>query len=183
MKRKIRLTESDLHNIIKESVNTILNELDWRTYQSAAQKAGTNGDFKRETKFRHAATNAFNRQNGYGLKNVPNGDGIGDNMTFSKNGFYGGCNVYNYDGDEFETKSGTLDKDGKDLEKVYSSQKVSNSNGKRNTEREIKPNATNLNPMLKAKQMIGDKQVRDFYSGKTTYRPGKNNGWKNYKEL
>lgn len=26
MKRKIRLTESDLHNIIKESVNTILNE-------------------------------------------------------------------------------------------------------------------------------------------------------------
>ena len=39
MKRKIKLTESDLHNIIKESVNHILSELDWRTYQSAARKA------------------------------------------------------------------------------------------------------------------------------------------------
>lgn len=39
MKRRIRLTESDLHNIIKESVNHILSELDWRTYQSAADKA------------------------------------------------------------------------------------------------------------------------------------------------
>ena len=38
-KRRIRLTESDLHNIIKESVNNILSELDWRTYQSAADKA------------------------------------------------------------------------------------------------------------------------------------------------
>lgn len=39
MKRKIKLTESDLHNIIKESVNHILSELDWRTYQSASDKA------------------------------------------------------------------------------------------------------------------------------------------------
>ena len=39
MKRKIKLTESELHNIIKESVNHILSELDWRTYQSASDKA------------------------------------------------------------------------------------------------------------------------------------------------
>lgn len=39
MKRKIKITESDLHNIIKESVNHILSELDWRTYRSAADKA------------------------------------------------------------------------------------------------------------------------------------------------
>ena len=39
MKRKIKLSESDLHNIIKESVNNILSELDWRTYQSASDKA------------------------------------------------------------------------------------------------------------------------------------------------
>lgn len=39
MKKKIKLTESDLHNIIKESVNHILSELDWRTYQNASDKA------------------------------------------------------------------------------------------------------------------------------------------------
>lgn len=39
MRKKIKLTESDLHNIIKESVNHILSELDWRTWQSASDKA------------------------------------------------------------------------------------------------------------------------------------------------
>lgn len=38
-KRTVRLTESDLHNIIKESVNNILSELDWKTYQSASDKS------------------------------------------------------------------------------------------------------------------------------------------------
>lgn len=38
-KKLIRLTESDLHNIIKESVNNILTELDWRTLASAEEKA------------------------------------------------------------------------------------------------------------------------------------------------
>ena len=36
-KQIIRLTEKDLHNIIKESVNNILSELDWKTYQNAAE--------------------------------------------------------------------------------------------------------------------------------------------------
>ena len=39
MRKKIKLTESDLHNIIKESVNNILSELDWRTYDNASEKA------------------------------------------------------------------------------------------------------------------------------------------------
>jgi len=39
MKRKIRLTESDLHRIVNESVKSILTELDWRTVVSAANKA------------------------------------------------------------------------------------------------------------------------------------------------
>ena len=36
---KIRLTESQLNQIITESVKNVLSELDWRTYQSAAEKA------------------------------------------------------------------------------------------------------------------------------------------------
>ena len=39
MKKRIRLTESDLHRIVNESVKSILTELDWRTYASAAMKA------------------------------------------------------------------------------------------------------------------------------------------------
>ena len=39
MKKTIRLTESDLHRVIKESVKQCLTELDWRTYANAAKKA------------------------------------------------------------------------------------------------------------------------------------------------
>ena len=34
----IRLTESDLTKIVKESVNKVLTELDWKTYANAAKK-------------------------------------------------------------------------------------------------------------------------------------------------
>ena len=36
-KKLIRLTESDLHGIVKESVNRVLTELDWKTYANAAK--------------------------------------------------------------------------------------------------------------------------------------------------
>ena len=36
--KRIRLTEGQLHNVIRESVNNILNEIDWKTYDSAAGK-------------------------------------------------------------------------------------------------------------------------------------------------
>lgn len=38
-KKLIRLTESDLHRIVKESVNKVLNEIDWRTIETAKNKA------------------------------------------------------------------------------------------------------------------------------------------------
>ena len=94
MKRKIRLTESDLHNIIKESVNTILSELDWKTYANAEREANKRkigerplsaamdrrmSDTKKRYKawndityanrnFRDAKIDAFNKQ--YGGKNA-----------------------------------------------------------------------------------------------------------------
>ena len=36
---KIKLTESELHRIVKESVQEVLKELDWRTYDNAKVKA------------------------------------------------------------------------------------------------------------------------------------------------
>lgn len=44
MKKIIRLTESDLHNIVKESVNRALNEMDWKTYMNASRKRKLQGD-------------------------------------------------------------------------------------------------------------------------------------------
>ena len=36
--RRVRLTEGQLHNVIRESVSQILNELDWKTYDNAERK-------------------------------------------------------------------------------------------------------------------------------------------------
>ena len=65
MKQKIKLTESDLHRIIKESVKQILSELDWRTYQSAAEKSmkqSHNGDLSPQER-------AFNKNRSYEFDN------------------------------------------------------------------------------------------------------------------
>jgi hypothetical protein len=37
-KKLVRLTEGDLHNIIKESVKQVLSELDWEAYDSDAKE-------------------------------------------------------------------------------------------------------------------------------------------------
>ena len=76
-KRKVRLTESQLHRVIKESVKQMLSGLDWKTYQNAAKKshlkALDNDDMSddeyhnemgRRSRFRHAAEDAFNRDYG-----------------------------------------------------------------------------------------------------------------------
>lgn len=59
MNKVIRLTESDLHNMIKEAIN----ELDWRTYASAAQKDKRG----RNNKFKDAAQKSFNKKFNKGL--------------------------------------------------------------------------------------------------------------------
>ena len=88
-KKIIRLTESDLHNIVKESVNKILSEMDWKTYANAAQKSYARGE-DRANRFASAADKAFNRD--YGTDNVQ-----GD--VYLK-GRYGGGRSYNPNGDE-----------------------------------------------------------------------------------
>lgn len=48
MKRRIKLTESDLHNIIKESVKRILQEVDWSTYPESADFRGKDAWWKQQ---------------------------------------------------------------------------------------------------------------------------------------
>lgn len=80
---RVRLTESQLHNVIKESVRQVLSEMNWKTYQSAAKKAHLRAcddidprkdndkyqkELGRSIDFRKAAENAFNNE--YGTDNL-----------------------------------------------------------------------------------------------------------------
>lgn len=68
-KNVMRLTEAQLHQVIKESVEKILreselNELDPRTYASYAQKRAAQGQMDKAQSGRQAAANAWNKQYG-----------------------------------------------------------------------------------------------------------------------
>ena len=78
-KKLVRLTESDLHKIVKESVNQVLTELDWKTYMNAADKSYERGPMfqtyvnpnespkrnERSRRFAKAAEDTLNRDFGY----------------------------------------------------------------------------------------------------------------------
>ena len=58
--RRVRLTEGHLHNVIRESVNQILNELDWKTYDNASLKTykkQKNPDYRNYVDIFHSARN------------------------------------------------------------------------------------------------------------------------------
>jgi hypothetical protein len=59
-KKLVRLTEDDLHRIIKESVNNILTELDWKTYANAADKRRKQG--KNAYDLEQAASKALSKK-------------------------------------------------------------------------------------------------------------------------
>jgi hypothetical protein len=66
MKRTIKLTESDLHKFIKESVENILTELDPRTYANYAKQRTDKGQYDKAARGTQAAVNAWNKK--YGTK-------------------------------------------------------------------------------------------------------------------
>lgn len=65
-KKILRLNESQLIEIISESVQAVLNELDWKTYQNAANK-----DYNpiRAREFSQAALDKFNSEYAYDDEN------------------------------------------------------------------------------------------------------------------
>lgn len=69
MKKILRITEEDLKNLIKEGVNKVLSELDWRTYHNAAVK---DYDKKRANNFALMRDKKFNDEFEY--NDNPNGN-------------------------------------------------------------------------------------------------------------
>ena len=105
-KQLIRITENELHKIIKESINNILTELDWRTYDSAGQKAlkkskeidKSNKDssskmYQRALKFTKASDKAYEKQT-YGQSSKEKRQSIND--------YYDGKTKYNKDTHKWE---------------------------------------------------------------------------------
>lgn len=64
MKRTIRLTESDLHKVISESVRQYLTELDWKTYMNAARKRRDQGNDDAAGELEKYAQQVFHQQHG-----------------------------------------------------------------------------------------------------------------------
>ena len=96
-KKVIKLTESDLHKMIKEAIN----ELDWKTYMNAAKARNDSGNYKSSDKLMKHAQQQFNQK--HGLKNDFDGPGriynnTGDDICF-KVGLQHGA-VIGREGDE-----------------------------------------------------------------------------------
>lgn len=187
LRRHVILKESKLRQYILETVKNVLSELDWRTYASAYDKAQQNGDVRRANKFRQASTNAFNRKHGYGLDRgqIPYGYNEPDYnkmIPANKNVYYGDFTHTN-NGEQFTSGSGKVNANGDGFDQVNSYQGVNrydSSNRMKNQSYkrgDVSNNANNgntkqrmsMNPSMKMAQMKGDKEVRDFYQGKSQY--------------
>ncbi len=92
---RIRLTESQLHNVIRKCINEALDELDWRTAQSAAEKAYANGDDKRGRMFSNYANQRMNdraantaQYNKSGQEMLKKEQSTKNNTYYDNNNFY-----------------------------------------------------------------------------------------------
>lgn len=71
MKKIVRLTEGDLHRIIKESVNNMIQELNGSTYGNAARKSAERyNDYQRQIKDKDTFLNRLNPKKRREIQNL-----------------------------------------------------------------------------------------------------------------
>lgn len=179
MKKKqvIRLTESDLHRVINESVKQVLSELDWKTYNSAYEKQASRGYDRnhpsRDNNFKKAAQKAFNDQfayedeNGYYIGKV-DGTPINTNPYLPKD-FHTHAQVRHKDGYGYDT-----------LDYGYNEPRYENGydgtpSGYYNlNHRNIDDYYDKMGEVGK-KARIGNKEMENYRNGNYEYQKGK--GW------
>ena len=83
MKKIIRLTEGELHNMLKRCLNEAINELDPRTYASYADKRRAQGQHLKAFDGEQAARDAFNRD--FAMKDPKN---VADHYRMRPHFFY-----------------------------------------------------------------------------------------------
>ena len=84
MKRKIRLTESNLKQIIAETVEEVLSEADWKTYMNASRKAAEKAaeeQRKKDEAAKKAAEEALAKKNAQLKKEI---DAVNDEIMQGK---------------------------------------------------------------------------------------------------
>lgn len=182
-KQIIRLTESELKQMVAESTKKILSELDWKTYASAARKNDefrannphTAHQWNRSYDFRNAAHDAFNKK--YGLEGQYDKRYGGDKGAINLNSM-----------DDFSI-SGSRDHDFGDGDphglrhNVYHMSKKYGKDGGYGRTRmwdyahETTPEEFYGNNDMGKKFRDAEKDVEDFNSGKSHYVNGK--GWSN----
>lgn len=156
MKKSIRLTESELHGMIGSIVENVLNELDWRTYASAANKAYRKGnDNIRARRFDGKADMEFGK-NSLGKKTDD-----GSNYQFVDSRFDGG-NAF------------VVGSNSNDQTFFSDNEKTKN----------VGPDKFNGDNGLTKRYNRLSKMANDFNNGKTTYRSKHDGGqgWANYDE-
>ena len=95
MKQRIRLTEGDLHRIVKESVNRVLTELDWKTYANYANGRRAQGKWSKADAGDDASIRAFN--NKYGASDYENRNGLERSAGFAMSNGAGNAKKYDLD--------------------------------------------------------------------------------------
>ena len=196
MKQRIRLTESDLHRIVKESVNKLLTELDWKTYDSAMRKAAEKGQWERVGAFGDASKEAFNQQFGYEghpedyryrrfftpyQRDFTSDLEPIDNTTVSNQGYYGDSVYLTHPNDREHimdreqmwyrrTPKGKIEKDSpiKKGKNDYSDLDWYLANGYED--------GADINSAMDAAKK-GEEDTLNYLKGKSKYVPGK--GWQN----
>ena len=168
-KQVIRLTEGDLHNIIKESVNKVLTELDWKTYANAYKKARETETPERYSRFKDAARDAFNKEYGYSDED---GSYKMDNGMFSirdENGWGSFLNTHSFN---VIKPNGTVINGDESFDLTpYPNTEFYGKSPAKETRYEI-PKKTNA--AYKAKEK-GDREIDKYRKGNYEYIKGK--GW------
>lgn len=219
MKKIVRLTEGDLHNIIRESVNNIIQELDYKTYGNAANKSAERASGyreksnekkwydsilpslarKRQDKFSKLADKENDRSRRFA--SAAN-DAVKDQLGYkSKNGFEYNPSLRLGDGGSvtrlYPSSHASKRIDGNRHDSYGNEYDVWDVNGEFKKQREWQPDydfAVRLNqdvddefnreilntakkglptPYEKGRMNRGNKDLSDWYSGKTKYKNGR----------
>lgn len=168
-KKLVKLTETDLHRIIKESVNKVLTELDWRTYASAAEKRAQQGKANQSDALINKANDEFSKKH---MGNGTNSYQDGNPQEFNNNSarLYGRFKRNgNQVSGEIQDNRGVGITQGTNYHNFNRNGYSQNFQGQRHPEM----NQRSQQYTNKLNQMGGEMQ--NFFNGKSQYQKGK--GW------
>lgn len=166
MKQAVKLNEEQLRKVVAESVQKILNELDWKTYANAARKAKLKGD-DREDAFADAARNRFNKDYGYYKYNDDSDPDFPEAPSYSSDSLHYSMGDINGDNiTSFADQGWSYGEDwGDDFRGKYDFSPSSVSSHETRD-----PDGREIDPWLNTAKNVGNKEIEDYITGKYGYQ-------------